>query len=434
MMKLSQKRKLIRIGAGVVAGLLAFIMLFGLVADLFFRVDAAAASQAEINALKEKLKESAEEKKQLQKKLEGINRDKATIKNQIEALDQQIANTEKEIDLQNQLIEELDGMIAQKEIELEEAQKEEETQYEKFKTRVRVMYEQGDTSYLEVLLASDSVSDFLSRYEIVSQIAKYDKGLFEKLKAAKEAVAQKKAELEASQAEAEEAKAGLEATKRDLDAQLDNRSAAMRDLENASDEVKASYQEIEEEEEDINAEIDRMAKELAEQERRRQEEEAARRAAQAQQNQNNQSGQSNQSVTPVQTSGGYTYPLPSGYRRVTSRFGNRKHPITGKYKLHTGVDISAPNGTTIMAAKPGTVIIAGRSTAYGNYVVINHGSGLTTLYAHMSRLGTTKGATVNAGDTIGYVGSTGYSTGNHLHFEVRLNGSYQDAGSILGLY
>ncbi len=428
-MKLSQKRKLIRIGAGAVAGLLAFLMLFGLVADLFFRTNAAAASQAEINALKEKLKESAAEKKQLQQKLESIDRDKATIKSQIEALDQQIANTEGEIDLQNQLIEQLQGMIAQKELELEEAQKEEEVQYEKFKTRVRVMYEQGDASYLEVLLASDSVSDFLSRYEIVSQIAKYDKGLFEKLKAAKEAVAQKKAELEASQAEAEEAKAGLEATKRDLDAQLENRSAAMRELENASDEVKASYQEIEDEEADINAQIDKMAKELAEQERRRQEE-AARIAAQN----SGSSGQSNQSVEPVQTSSGYTFPLPSGYRRVTSRFGNRKHPITGQYKLHTGVDISAPNGTTIMAAKSGTVIIAGRSTAYGNYVVINHGGGLTTLYAHMSKLGTTKGATVNAGDTIGYVGSTGYSTGNHLHFEVRLNGSYQDAGSILGLY
>ena len=193
-------------------------------------------------------------------------------------------------------------------------------------------------------------------------------------------MAQKKAELEASQAEAEEAKAGLETTKRDLDAQLENRSAVMRDLENASDEVKSSYQEIEDEEADINAQIDKMAKELAEQERRRQEEEAARQAAQ---NQNNQGG--GQSVAPVQTSGGYTFPLPSGYRRVTSRYGNRKHPITGKYKLHTGVDISAPNGTTIMAAKPGTVIIAGRSTAYGNYVVINHGGGLTTLYRSEER-------------------------------------------------
>ena len=430
-MKLSQKKKLIRIGAGLIAGLLAFVMLFGLVADLFFRVDASAASQKEINALKEKLKESAAEKKKLQQQLDGINKDKATIKTQIQALDAKIANTEQQIDLQNQLIDQLDGMIQVKEVELAEAQQEEESQYEKFKTRVRVMYEQGDTSYLEVLLSSDSISDFLSRYEIVTQIAKYDKDLFEKLKAAKEAVAQKKLELEESRAEAEEAKLALEETKRELDSQLEERSAAMRDLENASEEVKASYQEIEDEEADINAEIDRMAKELAEQERKRQEEEAARRAAQAQQNQNNQGGQS---VAPVQTSGGYTYPLPGGYRRVTSRFGNRKHPITGKYKLHTGVDISAPNGTTIMAAKPGTVIIAGKSTAYGNYVVINHGSGLTTLYAHMSRLGTTKGATVNAGDVIGYVGSTGYSTGNHLHFEVRVNGSYQDAGSILGLY
>ena len=162
-MKLSQKRKLIRIGAGLIAGLLAFVMLFGLVADLFFRVDASAASQKEINALKEKLKESAAEKKKLQQQLDGINKDKATIKTQIQALDAKIANTEQQIDLQNQLIDQLDGMIQVKEVELAEAQQEEESQYEKFKTRVRVMYEQGDTSYLAVLRSSDSISEFLSR-------------------------------------------------------------------------------------------------------------------------------------------------------------------------------------------------------------------------------------------------------------------------------
>ena len=95
---------------------------------------------------------------------------------------------------------------------------------------------------------------------------------------------------------------------------------------------------------------------------------------------------------------------------------------------------SAPNGTPIYAAQPGTAIIAGYSSAWGNYVVINHGNGITTLYAHMSKILTTKGATVSAGQQIGKVGSTGYSTGNHLHFEVRQNGSYQDAGRILGLY
>lgn len=414
-----RKQRTVRIVAGCIAGLLAFAMLFGLVADLFFRTDAsAAASQSAINDLKGKLKDSAAEKKKLQQQLDGLNKDKATVKTQIDMLDAQIANTQEQIDLHSSLIKGLQEQIAQKEVELADAQVQEQEQYEKFKTRVRVMYEQGDTTYLEVLLSSSDFSEFLSRYEIVSQIALYDKNLFEQLKALKEQIAQTKAELEQDKADEEEAKAQLQTTKNELDTQQANRAKALKELQNASDEVAASYAEIEKEENSIQAQIDKMAKELQEEERRRQEE----------------AKKNGQSTPPVQVSGGYTYPLPGGYRNVTSRFGNRTHPVTGVYKQHTGVDISAPRGTTIMAAKSGTVIIAGKSTAYGNYVVISHGGGLTTLYAHMSKLGTTKGATVNAGDKIGEVGMTGYATGNHLHFEVRVNGSYQDAGKILGLY
>ena len=385
------KRKTIRVMAGCIAGLLAFVMLFGLVADLFFRTDAsAAASQSAVNELKDKLEASNEEKAKLKEQLDSMDRDKATLKTQIDTLDRQIANTEEQIELRNELISSLQGQIEQKEVELAAAQQEKDEQYEKFKARVRVMYEHGDTSYLEVLLSSESISDFLFRYEAVSQIAQYDKNLFEELKALEEEVAQAKAALESDKQAEVEARQELQQTKSQLDSQLSQR------------------------EQSIQAEIDRMAKELAEQEAARQQ-------------QNNGGG-------TVQVSGGYTYPLPSGYRNVTSRFAMREHPVTGVYKQHTGVDVSAPRGTTIMAAKSGTVIIAGRSTAYGNYVVINHGGGLTTLYAHMSKITTTKGATVSAGDKIGEVGSTGYSTGNHLHFEVRVNGAYQDAGRILGLY
>ena len=409
------KRKTIRVMAGCIAGLLAFVMLFGLVADLFFRTDAsAAASQSAVNELKDKLEASNEEKAKLKEQLDSMDRDKATLKTQIDTLDRQIANTEEQIELRNELISSLQGQIEQKEVELAAAQQEKDEQYEKFKARVRVMYEHGDTSYLEVLLSSESISDFLFRYEAVSQIAQYDKNLFEELKALEEEVAQAKAALESDKQAEVEARQELQQTKSQLDSQLSQREQSMAELQAASEEVAASYAEIEKEEQSIQAEIDRMAKELAEQEAARQQ-------------QNNGGG-------TVQVSGGYTYPLPSGYRKVTSRFAMREHPVTGVYKQHTGVDVSAPRGTTIMAAKSGTVIIAGRSTAYGNYVVINHGGGLTTLYAHMSKITTTKGATVSAGDKIGEVGSTGYSTGNHLHFEVRINGAYQDAGRILGLY
>lgn len=420
-MKRAKKKTITRVAAGAIAGLLAGLMLFGLVADLFFRVSASAASQSDVDALKDKLKDQAAEKKKLQNELNSIDSEKATVKEQIEALDAQINSTEEQIELQNDLIDSLEEMIAQKEEELAEAQKKEEEQYEKFKTRVRVMYEQGETSYLEVLLSADDLSDFLSKYEIVSQIAEYDKNLFEELKALKEEIAQTKAELEEDRQQAENARKELEVSKSELDTQLADRSQAMKELESAAEEVKASFAEIEAEENSINAQIDKIVKEMeAEAERKRQEQ-----AAQG------GGGSSSSGTTQV---GNYTYPLPSGYRTVRSKFGYRNHPVTGVYKLHTGVDISAPNGTPIYAAQSGTVIIAGYSSAWGNYVVINHGNGITTLYAHMSKILTTKGATVSAGQQIGKVGSTGYSTGNHLHFEVRQNGSYQDAGRILGLY
>ena len=419
-MKRAKKKTITRVAAGAIAGLLAGLMLFGLVADLFFRVSASAASQSDVDALKEKLEDQAAEKEKLQDELDSIDTEKATVKEQIEALDAQINSTEEQIGLQNDLIDSLEEMIAQKEEELAEAQKKEEEQYEKFKTRVRVMYEQGETSYLEVLLSADDLSDFLSKYEIVSQIAEYDKNLFEELKALKEEIAQTKSELEEDRQQAENVRKELEVSKSELDTQLANRSQAMKELESAAEEVKASFAEIEAEEDAINAQIDKIVKEMEEEAQRKRQEQAA------------QGGDS--TSTGTTQVGGYTYPLPSGYRYVTSKFGYRNHPVTGVYKLHTGVDISAPNGTAIYAAQSGTVIIAGYSSAWGNYVVINHGGGITTLYAHMSKILTTKGATVSAGTQIGKVGSTGYSTGNHLHFEVRQNGSYQDAGRILGLY
>ena len=419
-MKRAKKKTITRVAAGAIAGLLAGLMLFGLVADLFFRVSASAASQSDVDALKEKLEDQAAEKEKLQNELDSIDTEKATVKEQIEALDAQINSTEEQIGLQNDLIDSLEEMIAQKEEELAEAQKKEEEQYEKFKTRVRVMYEQGETSYLEVLLSADDLSDFLSKYEIVSQIAEYDKNLFEELKALKEEIAQTKSELEEDRQQAENVRKELEVSKSELDTQLANRSQAMKELESAAEEVKASFAEIEAEEDAINAQIDKIVKEMEAEAQRKRQEQAAQGG-----------GSTSTGTTQV---GGYTYPLPSGYRYVTSKFGYRNHPVTGVYKLHTGVDISAPNGTAIYAAQSGTVIIAGYSSAWGNYVVINHGGGVTTLYAHMSKILTTKGATVSAGTQIGRVGSTGYSTGNHLHFEVRQNGSYQDAGRILGLY
>ena len=129
--------------------------------------------------------------------------------------------------------------------------------------------------------------------------------------------------------------------------------------------------------------------------------------------------------------GVFTWPLPSQYRSVSSPYGMRTHPTTGVYKMHTGIDLPAPSGTPIYAADDGVVIMARRNGAYGNCVIIDHGNNIATLYGHMSRIGTSNGASVKKGDVIGYVGTTGASTGNHLHFEVRKNGNHTSPWNYL---
>lgn len=395
-----KRQRMVRIVAGLIAGLLVCVMLFGIVADMFMST-AAAPTQAAVDAMKKQLKDSEAKKVELKEKIEGIQAEKTTIAKQIKIYDEQISTTQGEIDTRASMIDQLTALVGEKEQELAVAQENEQNQYARFKARIRVMYEQGDTSYLEVLLASDNFADFLSRYEIVSQIATYDKNLFEELKTLKEEIATKKLELEADKQEQEAAKAKLQSNKKELEAQINARGKMMTDLETAEADVKESYQEIEKEEQRVNSQIDKMVKEM--------EEEARRKAAATGKPSVDYSGST------------FTWPLP-GYSRISCVYGMRVHPVTGVYKMHTGVDLPAATGTKIIAAQSGTVLIAGYSAAWGNYVVINHGGGLSTLYAHMSKLGTSVGATVTAGQKIGEVGSTGYSTGPHLHFEVRKNG------------
>lgn len=403
-----KRQKMVRFVAALIAGVLVATMLFGIVADMFMSASAAP-TQAAVDEMKKQLDQSEAKKADLKKKIADIQTQKVSIADQIHALDADIANTQSQIDIREDMIAALTELVAQKEQELTIAQQKEQEQYEQFKTRIRVMYEQGETTYLEVLLSSADFSDFLSRYEIVTQIATYDKNLFEELKALKEDIATKKLELETDKAEEESARAALVASKNELDTQMANRANSMKALESSEADTKASYDEIEQEEARINNQIDKMVKEM--------EEEARRKAA--------------ESGKPVVDYSGDTFgwPLP-GHTRISCVYGMREHPVTGVYKLHTGVDLPAPTGTKIVAAQSGTVITAGYSSAWGNYVVISHGGGLSTLYAHMSKLGTTKGAEVKMGEQIGKVGSTGYSTGPHLHFEVRKNSGTIDPMSF----
>ena len=386
-----KKQRRTRRLAAIVAGLLAFLMIASTVMGA---ISASAVSQATVNALKDQLSSVTTKKKNAKKELASIQSQKSSILAEIEKLDAAIEAAAEEIEIQQQLITELEGLIEIKELELAESQQKEETQYAKLKDRVRFMHENGSMSYLSILLSSDDFADFLSRYEIVSQISKYDKNLFEELKALKEQIAEQKASLEADHADAVTIKASMDENKRNLEVQFNERNAQMKKVEEAEAAAKAQYAEIAQEEDKITAAVQKAVRELAAQ------------------------------SSSTYVGGNMMWPLPAANNVITCKYGMRTHPITGVYKLHTGIDLRASTGTKIYAANAGTVIKATYSSAYGYYVVVNHGGGTSTLYAHMSKMAVKNGQKVSQGTVLGYVGSTGYSTGPHLHFEVIKNGNY----------
>lgn len=379
-----------RIAACLVAAVLALLMLGSVLFGALFPAFAAV-TEADLNKLKDKLATATAEKNALKKDLSALSSDKTKVKEQITLLDSQIAKAEDEIELQAELIDQLGQLIAGKTVELAESVQREEEQYEKARLRIRFMAEQGSLSYLSILLSADSFADFLARYEVVSQISTYDAQVFDSLKAIKETVAAQKLSLEEDMALEESTKADMEAAKIQLEKQLSDKNKAMQNILANEAETQAEYRKMIEAEENLMEQVKKTAAELAAQ-------------------------------TSFVGADGWAWPLSSSHKTITCVYGMRNHPITGKYSLHTGVDIRAASGTKIYASNHGTVATSGYNAAYGNYVVINHGGGYTTLYAHMSKRAVSQGDKVKQGDVIGYVGSTGYSTGPHLHFEISKDG------------
>jgi murein DD-endopeptidase MepM/ murein hydrolase activator NlpD len=272
---------------------------------------------------------------------------------------------------------------------------------------MRAMEEEGTVSYLSIIFGATSFSDLLSRIDFVREIMEYDNNLEAEYIAAREHVAEVKAEYEATQAEQEETRAELEDKKAELEANIAAACQVISDLESDITAYEAYYAEKEAAEAELDEEITEMLQELEKQE------EEAKAAGQ----------------TVVVGTGAYTWPLP-GYSAGSRTFGYQLHPILNVMKYHSGQDIGAPLGTPIYAADSGTVALANTTNSwgggYGYYVTIDHGEGRATLYAHMSSVAVSTGDVVSQGQLIGYVGSTGMSTGPHLHFETRVNGTAVD--------
>ena len=358
---------------------------------------ALAVTQADIDALKNDAADLTSQRKELESKLDALKDDKSQALAKKQLLDQKVTNTAAQIKNVEAQIADYAALITQTEAELLDAQQREEAQYELFCTRVRAMEERGKVSYWSVLFKAESFTDLLGRLDIVNEIMDADQAVIDQLQALQVEIEEKKASLEASKAESEAAKADLVAKKTELDAQRKEAIALVNEINDNENEYKETLDELDKEEERIQAMIVKKSKELA--------------AQQAAQN----GGTSNAAL------GGYIWPVSSHY--ITSTFGGRASPGGIGSTNHKGIDIGRVGYTTeIHAAKAGTVIVSQYSSSYGNYVVVSHGSGNTTLYAHMSSRKVSVGAYVNQGDVLGITGSTGHSTGPHLHFEISENG------------
>lgn len=368
---------------------------------------AGAVTQADIDALKGDAKEIAQDKKDLQAKIDQLSSDISNNLRRKELLDQQISLTESEISNKEEEIETYAQLITQSEAELAEAEAREEAQYELFCKRVREMEKHGKVDYWSVLFRADSFSDLLSRLDIVNEIMKYDQKVMQDWRDVQEEVKEKKAVLEGQKAESETAKTELESKKRELDRQREEANKVIAQLRAQKSEQEDAMDDLDDDAEAIQNRIMQLSRQLAA-------EEAARRAAEAAARGESGTGSSTQS-----NPGGYIWPVSS--RRITSAMGMRYGGIGAGN--HKGNDIGGVGYTSsIYAAKSGTVIVSEYHRSYGNYVVISHGSGNTTLYAHMSKRIATVGQYVTQGTVIGITGSTGNSTGPHLHFEVTENG------------
>ena len=387
-----QKVEWRRVLFGGLAAVLALLLLLPMVTMILG--GAGAVTQSEIDALKAEQAASQARQDELEEQLADVEADQAEAQQRRQLLQAQLDAINNEIENIDKQIAYYDQEIAQKEEEQAEAEANEQAQYELFCQRVRAMEEEGTVSYWSILFNSESFSELLDRLADIDAVMAYDNQVMDELIAIREEIIALRTQLETSRAEEQAARDQQAAKQAEQQAKV---AEAQELLDQINADVAEVNRQLDAESEaaaEIQAEIAQKQKQLEEQRR-----------------QNN--------IT-IDSETSYLWPLP-GYYRLSSLFGYRIHPITGEAHSHTGIDIPAPGNTPILACKSGQVVTSAYHYSYGNYVVIDHGNGNSTLYAHMSSRAVSEGDMVTQGQTIGYVGTTGSSTGNHLHLEVRDN-------------
>ena len=331
-----------------------------------------------------------------------LEKSKSDLTAYVAQLDSELSGIQAKIEQYNTLIIEKEQQIADTTEELNEAIKLQEDQYEAMKKRIKFMYERGDTFYLELLFTSSSFSDMTNKADYIEALSKYDKNKLDEYIETKEMVQLCKEELEAEKEVLDEAKLAVETEEANVSSLIQQKEAQIYAVSSDISSKEAQIKEYEGLIAQQNEEIAALEKAVAEEKARLEAENAKAR---------------------IYNGGMFTWPCP-GYTRISDEYGNRIHPILGVQQFHNGLDMAAPGGTAILAAYDGDVVAAAYSSSMGNYIMIDHGSGLYTIYMHCSALYVSKGQTVTKGQNIAAVGSTGRATGNHLHFSVRLNGNY----------
>ena len=388
-------------------------------------LSAYAVSQSEIDDLQKKLDALEQQAQEQQDVINDLTNQKARFITRKLALDGKIEINRQMIELIGEQIKIYDEIIAEKQAELDKALEKETAQTELLRSRIRAMEENSSYSYASFIFDSSSVTELLSRIGDVNDIMHYDKALEEEYMAAREDVESIKKSYEEVRHEQELLQKELDTKQAELDAQVEAAYTMIADIETLSDDAQAEYDAIAEEE----AKAEETLQEAI---RKRAAEEAAKNAANNANSGGNSGGSGGNSGGGGSSGGGSAtslsnlqWPVPS-CTLITSRFGYRVAPTTGASTYHGGLDIGAGMGASIVAAGAGDVIYAGANGGYGNCVMIDHGNGVVTVYAHMSSIGVSYGQYVTAGQYVGAVGSTGVSTGPHCHFEIRINGAQTD--------
>lgn len=364
--------------------------------------------QAAINKAQNERKELQSGLTNVEKVISNLQTTKKNLATYVTQLDATLADVQTRIvDLKDKItIKEAE--IVQINADLDEAIATEDAQYEAMKKRIRFMYESGDSSVLELIFGSRSFADFLNKADYVEQLSAYDRRKLEEYTAIREYVEVCKLQLEAEEQLLQETKRDVEKEEASLQTLIDEKEREINAYEKDISDQEAVLAIYEEEIRAQNAEIEALEAAVA-----------ADRAALEEAKRRRYDG------------GKFAWPAPS-YTRISDDYGYRIHPILKVKQFHNGVDMAAPGGSPILAAYDGEVVAASYSSSMGNYVMIDHGDELYTIYMHASKLYVKKGQEVKRGEKIAAVGTTGRSTGNHLHFGVRLKGNYVSPWSYFG--